>query len=282
MKGGCLADHLRSLVTAAFGGKKQNEFIPETADEIAESVLAAYEAGASMVHVHARDPKDLTLCAGEPEPWKEVISKIRKACPDILVNATTGGGPNMTMEQWLPCPSEGNPDLASLNLAPGHEHVPPEGSAAPTALPAARNGHRRVCPQGLMVRFATWRAEMKKRRIKPEAEIYHPRCAWVIRDLIENNLLESPTGSRPSWPSDRKPLTVENTIQFEISPDGSMWLCSAVVSNPSPLWSLLAGGRRASCGLKSHRLLPLGCKAKSNAELVQRQQRTHRASSTAR
>jgi len=38
-------------------GKEANEFIPETADEIAESVHAAYEAGAVMVHIHARDPK---------------------------------------------------------------------------------------------------------------------------------------------------------------------------------------------------------------------------------
>ncbi len=37
-------------------GKEANEFIPETADEVAASVQAAYEAGASMVHIHARDP----------------------------------------------------------------------------------------------------------------------------------------------------------------------------------------------------------------------------------
>jgi 3-keto-5-aminohexanoate cleavage enzyme len=107
-------------------GKEANEAIPETADEIAESVHAAFEAGASMVHVHARDPKDLTQCAGEPEPWIEVISKIRKACPDILVNATTGGGPNMTMEQPL------FPRRQSRSRLPQscsrHEHVPLKGA----------------------------------------------------------------------------------------------------------------------------------------------------------
>ncbi len=44
-------------------GKEANDAIPETADEIAESVGAAYDAGASMVHVHARDPIDSTKSA---------------------------------------------------------------------------------------------------------------------------------------------------------------------------------------------------------------------------
>src|ERR1700709_1838753 len=58
-------------------GKEANENIPETADEIAASAEAAYEAGATMVHVHARDPHDLTLCARSSEPWHEVLQKIR-------------------------------------------------------------------------------------------------------------------------------------------------------------------------------------------------------------
>src|ERR1700733_9933335 len=74
-------------------GKEANEFIPETADEIAESVRGAYEAGAAMVHVHARDPKELTQCAKESDSWREVLRKIRAACPEIIINATTGGGP---------------------------------------------------------------------------------------------------------------------------------------------------------------------------------------------
>ena len=48
-------------------GKESNENIPETADEIADSVYDAYKAGASMVHIHARDPDDITLSARSPE-----------------------------------------------------------------------------------------------------------------------------------------------------------------------------------------------------------------------
>src|SRR3984957_17311196 len=98
-------------------GKEANEFIPETADEIAESVQAAYEAGAAMVHEQARDPKNHTQCAGEVEAWREVLRKIRQRCPEIILNATTGGGPGMTMDERLSS-VKAKPEGASLNLSP--------------------------------------------------------------------------------------------------------------------------------------------------------------------
>src|SRR5205809_1520978 len=84
-------------------GKESNENIPETADEIADSVYLAYRAGASMVHVHARDPENLPGPARATEIWYEVNKKIRERCPDIVINDTTGGGMDMTMEERLSC-----------------------------------------------------------------------------------------------------------------------------------------------------------------------------------
>src|ERR1700692_3456685 len=98
-------------------GKEANEVIPETDEEIAESVGAAYDAGAAMVHIHARDPEDLTRGARNAEPWREVLRKVRERCPGIIINATTGGGPNMTMEERASS-LEAGPEVASLNLAP--------------------------------------------------------------------------------------------------------------------------------------------------------------------
>src|SRR5258706_16456891 len=74
-------------------GKEANEYLPETADEIAASVASAHQAGASMVHIHSRDPKDLSTGARDSEAWVDVLRKGRQACPDIIINATTGGGP---------------------------------------------------------------------------------------------------------------------------------------------------------------------------------------------
>src|SRR5258708_40352042 len=64
-------------------GKEANEFIPETADEIATSVQGAYEAGAAMVHIHARDPKQLTQGARETETcaksWEKFVNVVLRS-----------------------------------------------------------------------------------------------------------------------------------------------------------------------------------------------------------
>ena len=65
-------------------GKESSPALPETADEIADSVYGAYRAGASMVHVHARERARPTHAATRTETWLEVNRKIRERCPDII------------------------------------------------------------------------------------------------------------------------------------------------------------------------------------------------------
>jgi 3-keto-5-aminohexanoate cleavage enzyme len=114
---------------------------------------------------------------------------------------------------------------------------------------------------------------MKQRGIKPELEVYHPGCAWVVDYLIENHLLEKPywiqtvmgyqTGSFP---------TVDNILQLlKEFPDESLWLCSAIGAFQLPLTTLatLMGGH-VRVGLEDNVYFSRGRKAVSNAELVQR------------
>jgi 3-keto-5-aminohexanoate cleavage enzyme len=98
-------------------GKEYNENLPETADEIADSVYDAYKAGATLLHIHARDPEHPSSGARRAEIWYEVNRKVRERCPDIIINNTTGGSMDMTMEEWLSC-LDANPEMASLNLVP--------------------------------------------------------------------------------------------------------------------------------------------------------------------
>ena len=252
-------------------GKEANEFIPETADEVAASVQAAYEAGASMVHIHARNPKQLTEGARETGTWQEVLRKVRKSCPEIIINATTGAGPGMSMEERAACLAAG-PEVASLNLAPDmskfklKERRPP----LPYPRPALEIDECIPFTYGQIHQFA---AEMKKRGIKPELELYHPGCAWVVDYLIEHDLIEKPywmqtvmgyqTGSFP---------TVENILQLlKEFPDGALWLCSAIGPFQLPLTTLatLMGGH-VRVGLEDNVYYSRGTKSKSNAELVER------------
>lgn len=252
-------------------GKEANEFIPESAEEIAESVQDAYEAGASMVHIHARNPLNLTDGARDTETWREVLSKVRKSSPEIIINATTGAGPGMTMEERKSSLAAG-PELASLNLAPDMSQFKLKERRAPLPFPRPALQIDECIPftYGQIRDFAT---EMKQRGIKPELELYHPGCAWVLRDLIENNLIEKPYWIQTvmGYQTSSFP-TIENVLQIlKEVPKDSMWLCSAIGQFQLPLTTLatLMGGH-VRVGLEDNVYYSRGRKAKSNAELVAR------------
>jgi uncharacterized protein (DUF849 family) len=101
-------------VTGAIHTPSMSPHLPITAAEIAEAAIGAAEAGAALVHVHARNPKD-----GRPdqspeafEPFLKVIKQRSKA----VINITTGGAPTMGIEERLrPC-THFKPEVASLNM----------------------------------------------------------------------------------------------------------------------------------------------------------------------
>jgi len=252
-------------------GKEANENLPETADEIAESVADANRAGASMVHIHARDPRDLSTGARDSESWIEVLRKVRQACPDIIINATTGGGPGMTMEDRLSS-LDAYPELASLNLTPDMSkfHLKERAFPLPNPRPAMDVDECVPYTYGMIHQFA---ARMKKRGVKPELEIYHPGGAWVIRSLIEEGLIAKPYWIQTvmGYQTSSFP-TVENVLQIlKELPESSLWLCSAVGPFQLPLTTLatLMGGH-VRVGLEDNVYFTRGRKAKSNRELVER------------
>ncbi|MBV8447425.1 MAG: 3-keto-5-aminohexanoate cleavage protein [Hyphomicrobiales bacterium] len=101
-------------VTGSIHTPSMSPHIPITAQEIAEAAIGAAEAGAAIVHLHARDPKD-----GRPDqstgafaPFLKVI-KQRSSC---VVNITTGGAATMTIEERLKPVATFKPEVASLNM----------------------------------------------------------------------------------------------------------------------------------------------------------------------
>src|SRR5436309_5361576 len=104
-------------VDGGIQGKESNPAIPETPEEIAAQVYEAYNAGASMVHIHARNPEQQWDTTLDPEICRRCNALIRERCPDIIINNTTGGGPTTTMEDRF-AGLEGRPEMASLNMGP--------------------------------------------------------------------------------------------------------------------------------------------------------------------
>ncbi len=86
-------------VTGAIHTPTMSPHLPITPDEIAEGAIGAAKAGAAIVHLHAREPKD-GRPTQDPEMFKQFLPKIKAAC-DVVINLTTGGAPTMSVEERL-------------------------------------------------------------------------------------------------------------------------------------------------------------------------------------
>lgn len=91
-----------------------SEYLPITPAEIATASIEAAEAGASIIHLHARDPE-----TGKPDPRPEIFQQflpVIKQSTDAVINISTGGGLGMTMDQRLLAATSASPEMASLNM----------------------------------------------------------------------------------------------------------------------------------------------------------------------
>ena len=105
---------ITSAVTGAIHTPSMSEYLPVSAEEIADAALGAAEAGAAIVHMHARDPKN-GRPSQDPEYFAPILEKL-KANTDAVVNITTGGSPHMTLEERMLPATIFKPELASLNM----------------------------------------------------------------------------------------------------------------------------------------------------------------------
>ena len=101
-------------ITGSIHTPSMSPHLPVTAAEIAESALGAAEAGAAIVHLHARNPDD-----GRPDQSPEAFEpflKVIKQSSDVVVNLTTGGSPYMSVEERVRPAERWRPEVASLNM----------------------------------------------------------------------------------------------------------------------------------------------------------------------
>ena len=101
-------------VTGSIHTPSMSPHLPVTPEEIAAAAIGAAQAGAAIVHLHARNPKDGSPTQ-DPALFKQFLPKI-KAASDVVVNLTTGGAPTMSIEERLQPALRLKPEVASLNM----------------------------------------------------------------------------------------------------------------------------------------------------------------------
>jgi uncharacterized protein (DUF849 family) len=101
-------------VTGAIHTPSMSPYLPVTPEEIAEAAIGAAEAGAAMVHLHARDPQ-----TGKPDQTPEAFARFLpriKQATNAVINLTTGGAPYMTVKERIKPAETFKPEVASLNM----------------------------------------------------------------------------------------------------------------------------------------------------------------------
>ena len=258
-------------VNGGIHGKESHPALPELPEEIACQAQGAYEAGASVVHIHGRDLSNVTNCTSDAAVYREINALVREKCPEIIINNTTGGGPTVTDEARIAC-LDALPEMATLNLGPDMERFVLAARQPPLLHP------RDAIEVDLCMPFTygfidSLAAAMQEKGIKPELEVYQPGQYWVSRGLAASGLISEPychqfvlgvqTGSYPT------PWSVLSLLQ-EL-PAGSLFTVAATGKHQWPLvtFALILGGN-VRVGLEDNLYERRGRKLRGNAEAVEK------------
>ncbi|MFC1823180.1 3-keto-5-aminohexanoate cleavage protein [Thermodesulfobacteriota bacterium] len=272
------------IVTAAISGgasPKGNPYLPKTPVEQVRAALECYHAGASVVHIHARNPE---TC--EPEQnarwFKEAILPIREQC-DIIINVTTGGCAKRVDGDWLykkqPAESvEGRisiiPELAENPMAK------PDLASFNAGSPVIDIYNRKE--KDFLLKFVmvhsfpdmVHMAEiMKAHAVKPEIECYDVGMINNAKFLTElGHIDEPPYFQLVMGVLGQIPATVDNLLHMSrCIPDGSPWSVCAVGLDEFPMTTMaIIMGGHVRVGFEDNIYLSKGVPAKSNAELVEK------------
>jgi 3-keto-5-aminohexanoate cleavage enzyme len=267
-----MADRKVILTVAPTGGmadKSVTPHLPTQPEEIADDVARCWEAGASVVAVHARRPDDGATC--DPEIYRRINQLIQDRC-DIVINNSTGGGISGDMIATLP---DGRREISFEQRIKGTR----AGAEMCTFDPQMQCMHRgdlELLMDTSWSRCIELAQAMKDRGIKPEWEVMSLSDLVWVKDLIALGYDEPPhyvnivLGTHKLM-SGATPYTPKDLQRFvEDLPAGSLFGVSGIgpAQLPASVHSLLLGGH-ARVGLEDNIYYARGRLA-TNVELVER------------
>lgn len=244
------------IITAAITGSRTTRdiapYIPITPEEIAQSSIECWNAGASIVHIHVRDPKT-GLGTQDLELFRQVVNRLREKT-DLVLCLTTSGipGKNLPVEARL-LPLELGPELASfdagsINLGGRVFSNPPEFLDAAAKM-------------------------MKQKRVKPEIEIFDSGMIISSLRMRDDGKLEEPLYFQfvlgTPWGAPATPKSLLHL--YEHIPDNATWSVIGIGKThlPMSMMGLIMGGH-IRVGMEDNIYYRRGVLAKTNSQFVER------------
>ncbi|MEK0084630.1 3-keto-5-aminohexanoate cleavage protein [Benzoatithermus flavus] len=239
-------------ITGSLPRKKDNPAVPITVTEQIESTQAAFEAGATLAHLHVRNDDETP--SSDPERFARLLEGLRKHCPGMILQVSTGGRSGAGQERGGMLHLR--PDMASL--ATGSCNFPTRVYENPPEL-------------------VDWlAAEMRRFGVKPEIEAFDLSMIFQAVEMQKAGKIEGPLhvqfvmGVKNAMPVDREVFEFYVRTLKRLAPDAT-WTGAGIGRDQLTLhrWSLELGGH-CRTGLEDNVRLDRDTLAPSNAALVRR------------
>jgi len=237
-------------ITGSLPRKSDNPAVPVTPAEQIESTHEAFEAGASLVHIHVRNPDE--TASSDPALFAAVQDGVRRHCPGIIVQFSTGGRGRTAEQRGSALPLR--PDMASLST--GSVNFPV------------------IVYENAPALIDHLASEMKTYGIRPEIEVFdlsmiHSARALADRGLIdERPHIQFVLGVKNALPAERHILDILHGETMRLFPQAT-FTAAGIGRNQTVVadWSLSLGGH-VRTGLEDNVRVSRDRLAASNAELV--------------
>ncbi|MBB5692208.1 BKACE family enzyme [Muricoccus pecuniae] len=238
-------------ITGSVPRKKDNPAVPTTPAEQIESTHEAFEAGASLVHIHVRNPDESS--SSDPALFAQVQEGVRRHCPGMIVQFSTGGRGRDPSARGSSLPLR--PDMASLST--GSVNFPTIVYENPAAL---------------VTDLATG---MRDNGVLPEIEIFDLSHLHGAKRLVDEGLMSARPhvqfvmGVKNAMPADEHLLDILLGELRRVLPDAT-WTAAGIGVNQARVmeWALARGAHGVRTGLEDNIRVSRDRLAASNAELV--------------
>lgn len=252
------------IITAAVTGgepvsREMTPHVPTTAEEITEETVRCWEAGASIVHLHAKEP-GTGKPAPDPNPLlRRYVEMIQDRC-DIIINVTTGGGRRASDEALDIMIEERctlGMEMMSMNMGTVNLWIPPYRGVFMNDVP----------------RIKRWAGYMMDQGIKPELEVYDTGMINTAKMLAEEGVFETPVHIQFVMIGRTGFSATPKMLQYcvEELPPGWTWSVCAMGRNELPMGAVaMTMGGHVRVGMEDNIFLSRGVLLESNALLVER------------
>ena len=247
------------VITAALTGaatmKAQNPAVPYTPEEFAEESYRCWQEGASIVHIHVRDP-ETGMSTENMDLIRPTVEAIKERCPELIINMSTAIRPMLTAKQRITPVQEMKPEMASLNT-----------NSMNFALADQNTGDImiEIVFENTFEMMQDFAEKMRENKVKPELEIYDLSGIYNISLVNKKNLIDYPmhfqfvfgvVGGISFSPANLARM-------YELLPEGSTWsVCGVGPNQISAALTALGWGGHIRVGLEDNVRMP-------NRELAQ-------------